>query len=338
MKTLFFGSSSYCLPLAVSLHKDTDLIGVVTSPDSTFGRNKAILPSPIKSYAKSNQISYFTPSNSEELSRLIPDFKKLEPDIGVVADYGLLIPQGVFNLPVFKTINVHFGKLPQYRGASPLQWSIANGEKIIPVTFMLMDEGLDTGEIITEINYETKGDETTGTLYSLLFEKAADSLKKVIEDFTKGKSKPHKQNTKNVRVTQRLTRSDGYIPWEIFTNTINNNDNSTSPIINSLSPIARSAFSFSPFRSFACSETCRRALSLYNLYRALSPWPGLWTEVNINNSINTNKPIKKRLKILEIHLEPLTFNLVPDVVQLEGKKPVSWEQFKEAYLAFNKSL
>lgn len=323
MKTLFFGSSSYCLPLVVSLHKNTDLLGVITRPDSTFGRNQAILPSPIKSYAKSNQISYFTPSNREELLGLLTTLSDTKPDMGVVADYGLIIPPEIFNIPKFKTINVHFGKLPEYRGASPLQWSIAQNEKNIPVSIILMDEGLDTGDIIAEINYKTKGNETTGELYSRLFNLASDHIPKIIDDFTKGNLTPCKQLDKNIFVTERLAREDGFIPWELFSIITNNKEQITTNY-ESLSPIARSALSHCKIVS----------LSIFNLYRALSPWPGLWTTIeSTNKPINqsTNQQIKKRLKILEMKLTPDPFSLTPLLVQLEGRKPVSWEQFKEGH-------
>src|SRR3989338_5833902 len=159
MKILFFGTSNYCLPVLETLHKNFDLVGVITLPKS-----------PIEQFTLSHNIKVFTPNNKSELLSLKENLETLRPDLAIVADYGMIIPTEIFYIPSHQTLNIHFSKLPKYRGPSPVQYTILNGEKSAWITIILMDEGMDTGDILWQKEaLRLKGNETTPDLYRKLF-------------------------------------------------------------------------------------------------------------------------------------------------------------------------
>ena len=136
MKILFFGSSDYCFPILETLYKNFHLAGVITKSYQT------------QTCATTHHIPTFTPTHKTELLNLDKKLRDLEPDIAIVADYGFIIPAEIFTIPKKKTLNIHFSKLPKLRGASPVQFTLLLGEKSAWTTVIIMDETLDTGDII----------------------------------------------------------------------------------------------------------------------------------------------------------------------------------------------
>ncbi len=232
----------------------------------------------------------------------------LNLDLAIVADYGLIIPKEIFEIPKYKTLNIHFSKLPKYRGPSPVQYTILNGDRSAWISYILISEKMDTGDILLQEEFPLTGKETTGDLYQKLFVIASQKLPEVINNYVSDKITPKKQDDKMATYTKLLTRDDGFIPFPIL-----------KEAINGKTPIQ-----------------IERAL------RAFSPWPGLYTNVTIKQFNNlpagkAGETISKRLKILKLHLDQTTKDQRPttriiiDLVQLEGKKPVSWKQFLEGY-------
>lgn len=281
MKIIFFGSSNYCLPILESLQKNFDLVAVITRPQS-----------PIKHFASSHNIIVLTPKDKKELLALKADLSELKPDLAVVADYSLIIPSEIFTIPRRQTLNIHFSKLPKYRGPSPVQYTILNGEKSAWITIILMDEGMDTGDIVwrQEVG-PLDGSETTPQLYSKLFLIAAKELPVVIDKYLLKQLKLLRQPDSQTTYTKPFTRQDGFIPFSQL--------------------VSREAGS-------------RSAGKLERKIRAFTPWPGVWTTIDLSLP---KRP--KRLKLLKSHIE--NNKLVLDAVQLEGKKPVSFQQFLEGY-------
>jgi len=285
MKIVFFGSSDYCLPILTSLYKQFKLAVIITKPHS-----------PVSDFAQKNKIPVFTPNNKSELANLSGMLISLNLDMAIVADYGLIIPKEIFEIPKYKTLNVHFSRLPQYRGPSPVQYTILNGDKSAWISFMLMSEKMDTGDILLQEKFPLEGSETAGDLYQKLFEIASQKLPQVLNDYVSGKITPQKQEEEKATYSKLLTRDDGFIPFSIL----------------------KAAMSGEKIelKKEKYSSTIDRAL------RAFSPWPGLWTEIRIKNE-------NKRLKLIKLHLE--NNHLVINLVQLEGKNPVSWKQLLEGY-------
>lgn len=252
MKILFYGSSSYCLPILESLRKSFQIVGVITKPSGTT-----------RDFAVKFSFPYFTPATKTELISIKDKLSALKPDIAVVADFGLIIPKDIFGIPKFKTLNIHFSKLPKLRGASPVQSTILNGQSSAWITVIIMDKGLDTGDIIWQKEVKIKGDETAEMLYKNLFEIAAQNISDIINQFVKGNIKPVKQDNTKATYTKILTRGDGFISLKDF------------------------KLSFS---DASLSRQIERKL------RAFTPYPGLWTTIKIGNML-------KRLKVLKIHTE-----------------------------------
>jgi len=306
MKILFFGSSHYCLPIIKKLHELKWLSAIITKPGGK-----------IAEFARENQITDFTVSSPSELIGLKGKLNSQNPDLAIVADFGLIIPPQIFNIPKFKTLNIHFSKLPDLRGASPVQYTILKGDKSAWVSVIVMNQGMDTGDIIWQklvLQGDLLQDYTSQDLYQKLFNIISDSLPNIINKYAQGNLKPQKQDHSKATYTRILKREDGFIPWELILLALKNQ----KPNQHQVSKWPVSKILPAQFCILHFAFCIRQALL------AFTPWPGLWTEVNIKGQ-------KKRLKILKVKLDPSAYCLVPDIVQLEGKTPVTWKQFLEGY-------
>lgn len=304
-KLIFFGSSDYCLPVLESLCKIFNLTAIITRP----------LSSPEK-FGLARQIPVFTPKNSEEISALVPDLKKFSPDLAVAADYGLMIPDDVIALPKLETLNIHFSRLPNYRGPSPVQYTILNGGNEAWISIIKLVRKLDAGDIVSQKKVSLSGDETTGSLYKKLFSIASVDLPAVLTDFALNRIKSIKQDDSQATYTRKITKEDGFVPFNLLLNFVKGEKPTKImlenwPLTKILTP---------PFPLLLTTYYLLQSL------RAFSPWPGLWTFVNLPSHKSP-----KRLKLLKAHLEQPESKLVLDQVQLEGKNPVSFSQFCEGY-------
>lgn len=348
LKILFFGSSNYCLPVLESIYKNFNLVAIVTRSNRPVGRKQLLTPSEPKKFAKSHNIKVYTPKDKIELLSLKDTLSQLRPDLAIVSDYGLIIPKEIFNLPKQKTLNIHFSKLPKFRGPSPVQYTILYGEKSAWITIFIMDEGMDTGDIIWQKEVALAGTETTEILYKKLFNITAKELPDIIKKYTNNQLKPIKQDHSKATYTKLFTKKDGFIPAKLLELAIKG----AAPPRNQLNQwlMAKSLSSQFPITNSQLPIFIERAI------RAFTPWPGAWTEVTLKHlgggrlrgpkgTSSAEGPmdspevegaetkLTKRLKILKAHLEK--DKLVFDLVQLEGKKPVSWKQFQQGYLDFS---
>lgn len=300
IRVIFFGSSAYCLPVIKSLETHFQLSALITK-----------YASPIADLAKTKKITLFTPLNKQALLPLKEEIGKIRPDLALVADYGLIIPADIFSLPRHGTLNIHFSKLPEFRGASPVQYTILSGADSAWITFQKISEKIDTGEVIYQQKIPLQGREKTGELYATLFEKAAEILPEIINSFISNDIKLQKQDESKATSTKILQRDDGFIPWSLFLASLSGKK------------ADQSSFAANSAVSYALTQASSLAEALERSVRALHPWPGVWTEITLTTG-------KKRLKIIEGELKDGRFN--PITVQLEGKKPVSWKQFLAGYL------
>lgn len=266
MKLVFFGTPDYVIPVLEKLHKYHEIVAVVTQSPKPVGRDKKVTYSAVDAWAYKKKIL----RNFDYVD--LP-----EADMGVCAAFGMIIPKVILNHFKYGILNIHPSLLPKYRGASPIQTAIANGDQTTGVTIIKMDEQMDHGKIVTQFKEEVLNDDTFQSLRERLFEKSSDVLINLIEPYVIGKINLKEQDHENATFTKLVNKNDGFV-------------NLNDPV-----------------------ELIDRKL------RAYSPWPGIWTHVSIGPTGQT-----KRLKILEFKNEPIT-------VQLEGKNPVSWKQFKGSY-------
>jgi methionyl-tRNA formyltransferase len=177
------GTPSFALPsLQVLLDRKEDIIGVVSQPDRQVGRGRHLAPPPVKELALKYNLSVYQPEKIKD-PEFIAAFKDLNPDLAVVVAYGQIIPASLLEIPSCGFINVHSSLLPAYRGAAPINWALINGETETGVTIMLLDEGLDTGDIIIQAPIPIEPDDNAAGLHdklsllgSRLLGKAVDML------------------------------------------------------------------------------------------------------------------------------------------------------------------
>jgi methionyl-tRNA formyltransferase len=208
------GTSPFAVPsLKILLAKGENIVGVFTQPDKPQGRGLKIKVSPIKGEALENYLPLFQPVkiNRDESVEII---KSLSPDLIVVAAFGQIISQRILDIPKFGSINVHASLLPKYRGAAPINWVIIQGEKKTGITTMLMDKGLDTGNILLQRKLEIFPEENAGELHDRLAFLGAEVLRETVARLKQGGVTPCKQEESEASYAPPLEKEDGVIDWE----------------------------------------------------------------------------------------------------------------------------
>lgn len=187
MRIIFMGTPDFAVGTLRALHEaGHEIVLAVSQPDRTKGRGKAVSMPPVKECALELGIPVFQPEKVKT-PEAVAELKKYEPDLMVVAAFGQILSKEILEMPKYGCINVHASLLPKYRGAAPIQWSIIDGEEYTGVTIMQMDEGLDTGDMITQAKVKIESDETGGSLFDKLASAGAElcvKTVKMIEDGT----------------------------------------------------------------------------------------------------------------------------------------------------------
>lgn len=212
---IFMGTPQFAVPALKALHKnDQDIALVVTQPDRPKGRGRKLTPSPVKETAMNLGYSVIQPSSvrTAEFSNCI---EKHTPDFIVVVAFGHIIPKNILTIPKIATINVHASLLPKYRGPAPIQWAIINEEKKTGVTTMLMDEGLDTGDVLLSSELEIASHDTSGTLHDRLADLGADLLIQTLKAFETSDINPISQDHARATYAPMLKKNDGRMNWKL---------------------------------------------------------------------------------------------------------------------------
>lgn len=296
ISTIFFGTHTFAATILQGLLNSPfiDVQLIITQPDKPVGRKQELQASPVALLAQKNNLRIEKPTSLKEYP--IPGHYQL----GVVAQYGNIIPKQLLTSADYGLLNIHTSLLPKYRGASPIQTALMNGEKETGVSIMLLDEGMDTGPILLQKKIMIDPDDTYEILDKKLAELSITALLETILPYVEGRLLPQPQNHSEATVTNLLERDAGRIDWH------------------------------------------KSADEIYNLYRGLTPWPGIWTTWD-----------KKRLKLLKIKpsdkkSEPGLISLDNDSLtagcatgsldirelQIEGKKPMDAKTFLNGYKTF----
>ena len=187
MRLVFMGTPDYAVPtLRAVVREGHDVVGVFTQPDRPAGRGKNLKPSPVKVAAQELGLSVFQPlkiKSSEETQLL----KELAPDSIIVVAYGQILSKDILQIPLKGCINVHASLLPAYRGAAPIHWALMQGETLTGVTTMLMDEGLDTGDMLLKREIVVSNEATTGEIHDQLAILGAELLIETLNELEFGK-------------------------------------------------------------------------------------------------------------------------------------------------------
>jgi methionyl-tRNA formyltransferase len=214
LRIVFFGTPSFALPtLRGLLERSDEVVGVVTQPDREKGRGRKVVVSPVKELAFQQGLTLLQPEKVKEES-FQEVARGLKPDLFVVVAYGQILPKSLLNIPKYGAVNVHASLLPRYRGAAPVAWAILKGEKVTGVTTMVMDEGMDTGDILLQTEVPISDEETCETLHDRLALLGAQLLLKTLENMEKGNVRPIPQDPSKATYAPPLKKEDGHIDWK----------------------------------------------------------------------------------------------------------------------------
>lgn len=310
MAIIFFGTPHFAVPsLKALIESKEDVALVISQPDKIKGRGHILSSPPVKDLALTYGIRVLQPSKIKDNS-VYEEIRSISPEFIVVVAYGKILPKEILQIPKRGCINVHASLLPKYRGAAPIQWALINGEKTTGITTMMMDEGLDTGDILLQSEIEIRDEDNFITLSERLSELGASLLIKTLSGIRKGEIKPKKQEG-DISYAPPFKKEDGRIDWN------------------------------------------KNAEYIFNLVRALNPWPSTYCYLN-NERIKILKVKVKKDKRQylcpgriakasngELIVETSKDLLIIEELQPEGKRVMSAESFiagrrlKEGYDSFS---
>lgn len=229
MNIVFMGTPDFAVPSLKALIDEFGVKAVYTQPDRPKGRGKKLAMSPVKEVAVENNITVFQPNSLRKEPEAVEALKALEPDFIIVVAFGQILPKEVLDIPKYACINLHGSLLPKYRGAAPIQWSVINGEKIAGNTTMLMDVGLDTGDMLLKDEVEITRYMTSGELYEQLKNRGANLLVETIKKMQKGEITPIKQNDEESCYAPMLNKEMAKIDWNKSAEVIHNHIRGLNP-------------------------------------------------------------------------------------------------------------
>jgi methionyl-tRNA formyltransferase len=214
MKLVFCGTPQFAVPsLERLVEAGFDLRLVVTQPDRPQGRGMELAAPPVKQSAIKFALPVAQPEKIKKNEEFQRRLEELQPDAIIVVGYGRIIPPWMLELPPYGNINVHASLLPRYRGAAPIQWAIAEGEKVTGVTTMHLNEGLDTGDILLQKRLEISPEETSVTLAPKLAQMGADLLVKTLHALQEKRIVARPQDHSQASLAPILRKEDGLVDF-----------------------------------------------------------------------------------------------------------------------------
>lgn len=213
MRLVFMGTPEYACPSLKKLHEKHDIVMVYTQPDRPSGRGHKMSPSPVKQLALELSLPVHQPVRLNDQSE-IEFLKRLNPDCIVVVAYGIILPRDILEIPRLGCINAHGSLLPRHRGASPMQQAILAGDEMTGVTTMLMDEGMDTGDILL-MHQTPVAQKTIDQLHDELADLSAELLDRTLELLDRDDLIPQPQNDNQASYTKKISRRDGVVDWSL---------------------------------------------------------------------------------------------------------------------------
>ena len=213
MKVVFMGTPDFAVgTLEAIVGAGHEVAAVVTQPDKPKGRGGVMAMSPVKECALSHGLTVLQPLKARN-PEFIEEIKAINPDVIVVVAFGQIIPSEIIHMPKFGCINVHASLLPKYRGASPIQWTVLDGCEYSGVTTMLMDEGIDTGDILETVTVKLDERETGGSLFDRLSLVGAKLLVETLDKAEAGQLHPVKQDDSQSSYVRMIDKSFGLMDF-----------------------------------------------------------------------------------------------------------------------------
>lgn len=211
-RIVFMGSPEFAVTVLEKLSEKYPVVGVITQPDRPAGRGRNLTPPPVKELSLSLRIPYIQPERLKE-SNALDQLKNWNPDLIIVAAYGQILRRNVLEMPKFGCLNVHASILPRWRGATPIQAAILHGDKLTGVTIIKMDEGVDTGPILSKKEVQIDSMDTGLTLSQKLSVAGAQLLLDTLPGYTEGSIHPQPQDESHATYAKLLRKEDGLLDF-----------------------------------------------------------------------------------------------------------------------------
>ncbi len=210
MRIVFMGTPAFSVPSLMMLtgFPEAEVVGVFTQPDRPKGRGNKLTPSPVKEAALSAGIPVFQPEKIRKDG--VEALRSLRPDLCVTAAFGQILSKEILDIPPLGNINVHASLLPKHRGSAPIAWAIISGDRKTGITTMMMDEGIDTGDILLQDETEIGATETCGELTERLSRIGAETLRKTLEQMQAGTLRRIPQNHSEMTYDPMLKKESGF--------------------------------------------------------------------------------------------------------------------------------
>ncbi len=214
LRLVFCGTPEFAVPTLAALHAaGHDLALVLTQPDRPSGRGMQVLSSPVKQWSLAHGLPVAQPDKLRGNEPLRVRLQAIAPEAIVVVAYGRIIPPWMLALPPLGNVNLHGSLLPKYRGAAPIQWAIANGEQMTGVSTMLLEEGLDTGPVLEQLQISIPPEATAAELFPQLAASGAPLVLSTLAGLARGTLQPQPQDHAEATHAPILTRNDGHISF-----------------------------------------------------------------------------------------------------------------------------
>lgn len=309
-RIVFFGSTTDSVIVLERLSQrstiNLSIVAVVTQPPRPVGRKQVPTPTPVETWAKTRGLTVLSfssdpmkPWQYQDEAPVIDTLEPLKADLIVSASYGQKIPTKTLTSARYGGLNIHPSILPRWRGGDPVPWAIMSGDHQTGVTVVSLSDKFDEGLIFAQKKIPILPADFSEPLRTKLFSMGADLLVELLPKYLQGKAKGKPQADQDEPQAKRLTREIGFESWETI---------------------------------MKAQTDAMESARIERKFRALHPWPGLWTRPpSLSSGVSGwATQAEKRLKILNLHVS--NGKLILDEVQLEGKHPISWQQFASAYL------
>ncbi|RPJ61741.1 MAG: methionyl-tRNA formyltransferase [Acidobacteria bacterium] len=219
MRVVFLGTPEFAVPslralLSAGENTHYDVRAVITQPDRPAGRGLRLTPPPVKLIAQEGGIPVFQPQRLRRAPEIYEMLRQADPELMVVVAFGQILPADFFQYPRFGTLNIHGSLLPKYRGAAPIAHAILNGEAETGTTIMKIDEGMDTGDILSQRSMRIDSEVTTGELEVVLAQQGAELLIDTIPKYVSGTLSPYSQDNCVASFAPRLQKEQAVINWK----------------------------------------------------------------------------------------------------------------------------
>ncbi|NLE75177.1 MAG: methionyl-tRNA formyltransferase [Chloroflexi bacterium] len=207
------GTPAFAVPALEALADQERVLAVVTQPDRPAGRGRSVKPSPVKEAALARGLEVLAAARLRDNEEVLAQLSALLPDVVVAAAFGAILPLPLLALPRWGCLNIHASLLPRHRGAAPVAAAILAGDRETGVTVMRMDEGLDTGDIVSQASLPIADDQTTGGLTDKLALLGRDLLMATLPRWVRGEIRPRPQDAEQATFAPVLRKADGEMDW-----------------------------------------------------------------------------------------------------------------------------